>query len=168
MDEESTGIPAGTLRRLAALLYDVLLTVALLVVATFATLPLTGGEAITRATHGAWEYAYRAWLLLVAFGYFGLSWTRGRTLGLAAWRLCLVAADGAAPGWRAALLRFTIGSALACSAGLGIWWMARPPASGRAAAVLLLLPLVVNYAWLAFAGRRSLMDRLGGMRVLRR
>ena len=53
MDHESTtGAPAGLFRRLAALLYDLLLVVALAFVATFAMLPLTQGEAILTATQG--------------------------------------------------------------------------------------------------------------------
>ena len=86
MDEESAAwTPAGLPRRLAAVLYDSLLAVAIAFVATFAMLPLTGGEAILASTQGALEHAYRAVLMLVLFAYFGGCWTRsGQTLGLRA------------------------------------------------------------------------------------
>lgn len=169
MDRESAGATAGILRRLAALLYDLLLTAALLFAAGFLVLPLTGGEAVPPANQGAAAYGYRAWLLLVAFGYFGHSWTRGRTLGMAAWRLRLTTPGGGPPGWRAALLRYAIGALIACSAALGTWYLGAGgsplvAASGGA----LLLPLVANYAAIATDGaRRTLQDRLCGMRMVR-
>ncbi len=56
-------------------------------VATFALLPLSGGEAILTATQGIVGQLYHALLVLLVFGYFGLCWTRsGQTLGMRAWR----------------------------------------------------------------------------------
>ena len=69
---------AGLGRRLAALLYDALLTTALLFLGTLVLLPLTGGEAITPQDSGPWEVAYRTWLLLLALGYFCGSWLARR------------------------------------------------------------------------------------------
>lgn len=168
MDADTTSTPAGLLRRLAALLYDTLLVAALLFVATAAVLPLTGGEAITPASQGALAYLYRAWLLLVAFGYFGLSWTRGGTLGMRAWRIRLLTGTGRPPGWPAALGRFGIGALFAFGAGLGVWLILEPGVSARdALAAALCAPLAVNYLWIPFdAGRRSLQDRACGMRLL--
>ena len=70
MDEQSRlGAPAaGLLRRLAALVYDGLLLLAILFVGTLAILPLTGGEGITPAAPGLGAYlAYRGYLALRAF-----------------------------------------------------------------------------------------------------
>ena len=93
MDEESaTGTKAGLLRRLAALAYDLLLVIAVAFVATFAMLPLTGGEAILTSTQGPVGHLYHAVLLLAVFAYFGWCWTQsGQTLGMKAWRIRLEA-----------------------------------------------------------------------------
>jgi uncharacterized RDD family membrane protein YckC len=109
-------------------------------------------------------------LLLVAFGYFGLSWTRGgQTLGMRAWRIRLERADGGAPGWLDALVRFSLGTAMALLAGLGLWYLRRPGGwlAGLAAA-LLLLPPVANLFWVARdAHGRSLQDLASLTRVVR-
>lgn len=163
-------VPAGLFRRLAAQIYDGLLVVALWFIATFAVLPLTGGEAITPATQGAFDWLYRAWLLAIAFGYFGLCWVRGgQTLGLRAWRIRLVLAGGGAIGWRTAALRFATGLALLLLAVIGAWRLARPGwTASDAVALAMLLPAIANFAWIAVDGeRRSLQDRAGGMRVIR-
>lgn len=172
MDDKSrAGEPAGLLRRLSALFYDLLLVIALAFVATFAMLPLTHGEAILASTQGALAHAYRAILALVVFAYFGWCWTRGgQTLGMKAWRLELQDAAGGRFGWPAAIARFLLGAGIAFLAVLGAWHLRRPVAGLHAAgAALLLAPMVVNFAWIAFdrAGR-SLQDLAGGARVLRR
>ncbi|HXV41031.1 MAG TPA: RDD family protein [Steroidobacteraceae bacterium] len=173
MDEPSTtGAPAaGTLRRLGALAYDALLLLALLFVATLPWLPMTHGEAITPQASGWVSQLYRAWLLLVAFGYFGLSWTRGgQTLGMRAWRIGLERADGGVPGWLDALVRFTLGAAMALLAGLGLWFLRGPGWSlPDFAAALLLLPPCANLLWAACDARgRSLQDIASDTRVVRR
>lgn len=172
MDEESTtgAKAAGILRRLAALTYDALLLVALLFAATFAVLPLTHGEAITTGTQGAMAYAFRAWLLLVAFAYFGFSWTRGgQTLGMRAWGLRLVTLGRRTPGWMDAALRFATGMAATVIAGIGLWMLRKPGwSAGDAGAVLMLLPVIVNLAWAAIDRQgRSLQDLAGRLRVVR-
>ena len=173
MDEQSTmGAPAaGLLRRLAALTYDCLLLLAILFVGTLALLPLTGGEAITPASQGLGTYlAYRGYLALLALGYFGLAWTRsGQTLGMMAWRIRLVAVNGRAPGWPASTLRFATGLALAITAEYGLRLAFEPGGSAqRLAAGFLLLPLLLNFAWIAIdACGRSLQDRTCRTWILR-
>jgi len=171
MDEESTtGAPAGLIRRLAALLYDLLLVVALAFVATFAMLPLTHGEAILPSTQGAFGYAYHAALLLIVFAYFGGSWTRsGQTLGLKAWRSRLETIDGRLVTWAGAAARFALGAAIVWISLLGAWYLARPgSALGHAGAAAMLGVAVVNCGWILFdAAGRSLQDVACGTRVVR-
>ncbi len=173
MDEQSRlGAPAaGLLRRLAALVYDGLLLLAILFVGTLAILPLTGGEGITPAAPGLGAYlAYRAYLALLALGYFGLAWTRGgQTLGMMAWKIRLGAADDSAPGWPAATLRFVLGLALVVAAESGLRLALGPGGSARiVAGGFLLLPLFVNFAWIPFDARgRSLQDLASRTRILR-
>lgn len=163
-------VPAGSFRRLAALFYDFLVLVALWFIATFAVLPLTGGEALTPASLGALEWLYRAWLVAVAFGYFGLCWVRGgQTLGLRAWRSRLQSADGGTVRWPAAALRFALGLALGLLAVAGAWLLAQPGfTAADAGALALLLPALANFAWIAIDREgRSLQDMAGRMRVVR-
>src|SRR5918994_2753979 len=118
---------AGLFRRFASQVYDFMLVVALWFIATFAVLPLTGGEAITPATQGGLAWLYRGWLLAIAFGYFGLCWVRsGQTLGLRAWGSRLQPADGGAVSWRGAALRFAGGTSAIVLAIAGAWQLARP------------------------------------------
>lgn len=171
MDEQSTtGAAAGLFRRLAAMFYDLLLVIAVLAILTFALLPLSGGEAILTSSQGWLGRLYHALQLLLAFGYFGLCWTRGgQTLGMKAWRIRLERMDGRAPGWRDALLRFTTGAISVLLAVFGLWRLRAPGWSwSDLAGALLLLPLAANLSWIALGGaRRSLQDLAGGLRVVR-
>jgi len=171
MDEQSTmgAPPAGLVRRLAALLYDILLLLAVLFVGTLMLLPLTKGEGITPTAQGPGIYfGFRAYLALLALGYFGLSWTRtGQTLGMKAWRIRLESGDGRTLGWRPALSRFAFGLALAIGAELGLRLAHEPGWSTRDLVAGVLLPFAVNYAWIAFDDRgRSLQDLVCRSRVV--
>jgi uncharacterized RDD family membrane protein YckC len=172
MDSKSTvGTRAGLRRRLSALFYDLLLVIALAFVATFAMLPLTHGEAILPSTHGALAHAYHAALVLVVFAYFGWCWTQsGQTLGMKAWRLELQDAAGQRLRWPGAIARFLLGTGIALLAMLGAWYLRRPADWLHAAgAIVLLAPLVLNFAWIPFDGAgRSLQDFAGNARVRRR
>lgn len=136
-------VPAGLLRRLGALLYDGLLLLALLMVATAAFLPLTGGEAVDPRTHPVLELVYRGILLGIVYAFFGLFWTRrGQTLGMASWRLRVEREDGTPLGWADTARR------LAC-------------------ALLSWLPLGLGYLWiLVDPERRAWHDRLSRTRVV--
>lgn len=171
MDGQSTtGAPAGLFRRLAAMSYDLLLMVALWFVATFAMLPLTGGEAILASSQGLLGHLYHALLLLLAVAYFGLCWTRGgQTLGMRAWQIRLERMDGRSPGWGDALIRLTCGAGSILLAVFGLWRLRMPgwPWSDLAG-VSLLLPLAANLSWIALGGAgQSLQDLVGGLRVVR-
>jgi uncharacterized RDD family membrane protein YckC len=170
MDEQSASAPASLFRRMAALFYDLLLIAALLLVLTFALLPLTAGEAILTSTHGLIGRFYHALQLLLAFGYFGICWTRGgQTVGMKAWRIRIETADGRPPNWADAIVRFTIGATLLLLAVIGIWQLQTPGWNlADLAAVLLLLPAPANLAWVLFDREgRSLQDLAGQLRLLR-
>jgi len=170
MDEQSASAPANLFRRMAALFYDLLLVAALLLVLTFALLPLTAGEAILTSTHGLIGRLYHAMQLLLTFGYFGICWTHGgQTLGMRAWRIRIETVDGRPPSWADVIVRFTIGATLLLLAVIGLWQL-RTPGWNLAdlAALLLLLPAPINLAWVLLDREgRSLQDRAGQLRLLR-
>jgi uncharacterized RDD family membrane protein YckC len=135
--------PAGLLRRLGAMLYDGLLLLALLMVATALFLPLTGGEAISPRDHPLLEFVYRAVLVLLTVGFFGVFWTRrGQTLGMASWRVRVEREDGTLLDWGDTVRRL-------------------------AAALLSWLPLGLGFLWvLVDPQRRAWHDRLSRSRVV--
>ena len=108
------------MRRLAALVYDSMLLAGVLFMFTLVVSIIRGGRAVEP---GTWWFQ----LALVAIGVLFFTWFwahGGQTLGMRAWRLRIVMANGNAVGWRAALARFGAGLLAALPAGLGFWWAA--------------------------------------------
>jgi uncharacterized RDD family membrane protein YckC len=123
-DIELKSHSAGVFRRFGAALYDGLLLIGLMMVVTAVLLPLTGGEAITAADYGAWEYAYRALLIALFVGFHGLFWTRrGQTLGMAAWRLRLQRENGDSITWGDTLKRLAAACVSWAPLALGYFWI---------------------------------------------
>jgi uncharacterized RDD family membrane protein YckC len=172
MDHESTsGAPAGLLRRLAALLYDLLLMAALATVFTFAMLSLTHGEALLGSTQGLVGRLYQAAWPLVVFAYFAWCWTRsGQTLGMKAWQIRLEAEVGDRLRWSGAAQRFLLGAGLFWLTCVGAWYLWKAETSvARAGALALLAPVVFNFAWIRFDREgRSLLDVAVRTRIRRR
>jgi uncharacterized RDD family membrane protein YckC len=112
----------GLLRRLASLFYDgVLLFGVLLLAAGLVIVPymiLVDGAFPSQA------WWFRAWLVAVIGGFFAYFWTHGgQTLGMRAWRLRLVRANGEKPRPGDALLRLACATVALAPAGLGLWWV---------------------------------------------
>lgn len=124
--------PAGLIRRLAAMFYDFLLCVALMMVVT-----LVYQQGILRLIYGSdhlRELADRGALIgdpllstllvFVLFGFFAKFWTHnGQTLGMQVWGLRVQNRDGSAISLLQALLRFIIAIASWLCLGLGFLWM---------------------------------------------
>lgn len=92
------------LRRLAAALYDGLLLLALWFCVAFLVIAARSGQPIPPLT---------LWFELLLWGlgllFCGWFWTHGgQTLGLRAWRLKAVRADGGALNWRQSLARYAL------------------------------------------------------------
>lgn len=99
-------VPSGMLRRMAALLYDSLVMVAVLMAATAPFLPFLDGRVLRPEEVGALAYVYWAWEAVVIAVFLGFFWTRrGQTLGMQAWRLRVEDEMGRRLTWRRALLR---------------------------------------------------------------
>ncbi|SDI47085.1 Uncharacterized membrane protein YckC, RDD family [Pseudomonas flavescens] len=122
---------AGLGRRLAAILYDGFLCIALLIVATFVY------KLIQMAIYG--EAQLREWseagvldgdpllstlLMFTLFGFFAKFWThKGQTLGMQVWGIRVQNADGTAISLWQALLRFMIAIVSWLALGLGYLWV---------------------------------------------
>ncbi len=107
-------------RRLAAVIYDSLLLIGVLVAASglaMGVIALVAGSGESVKAGGALTSNpfFRTYLLLVCFLFYGGFWVSGgQTLGLRAWRLRLQQRDGRNIRWQQALLRFLSG---------GLWLM---------------------------------------------
>lgn len=105
-------------RRLGAMLYDGLLVLALLFLATLPFVAVRGGEPVE-----AGDPLYRLVMFLVAWLFYAIFWSRyGRTLGLQSWRLRIETPEGRKPTFAAASLRFLAAIVSWLPLGLGIWW----------------------------------------------
>lgn len=97
------------------MIYDGLLVIALWMVAVaIVIIPLEG--AITPG-----NTLFQLYLLLIAWIYFAISWRKGQTLGMKAWRIRLVSQQPVI-GWVATLVRFVVAIASLFCFGLGFIW----------------------------------------------
>jgi len=101
-------------RRLAALVYDVIAVTAVVYFAAFIPVLAAGGNALAPGNP-----LFALYLLLVIFAYFAISWRRGRTLGMQAWKIEIIDKDGARPNARAVVLRFLAAGIALALGGLG-------------------------------------------------
>ncbi|MCG5541438.1 MULTISPECIES: RDD family protein [unclassified Halorhodospira] len=152
MSQTSLDAPSRVLRggrvfssfglRLGAICYDLLLVVSIVFIGSVVFLPASGGEA---PAPGTWlSVTYQVYLLALVYLFFVLFWTRGgRTLGMLAWRLRVVNAEGLPPTLRQASVRF---------AAAGLSWAL----------------LGLGFVWALFDGQhRALHDRLAGTWLIR-
>ena len=108
--------PPGFLRRMASALYDLLLLVALLLVATFPFLAIVGGD----ASHGWKRHLLQLYVLFVAGSYFVGFWTHGgQTLAMKTWRVRIERADGGPLTRARAVHRFLLSVLSFFALGLG-------------------------------------------------
>ncbi len=129
-EPQDTPRPAGLLRRVAAMVYDSLLLMAVGLaygaVVTLINVLVQGAPAEGEALQwGHWRLPVFIGLLTVWVGFFYYFWGRsGQTLGMRAWRLKLVDAETnrlASPGQR--LARGLIAPLSLLAGGLGYFWL---------------------------------------------
>jgi len=124
MPDLSRARAPGLLRRVATILYDLLLVSGVLVVAAalfvVPVLSLTGTDEIG----GPLRPVFQFYLLGVIILYYVYFWTAGRqTLGMRAWRTLLLRADGEPLTRIDALRRLAFATLTLLPAGLGLWWV---------------------------------------------
>jgi uncharacterized RDD family membrane protein YckC len=104
-------------RRLMIMVYDALVLLGLLIIASALALPLGGAGKVAFRDPG-----FTLWLLFACFAYFAICWRRGVTVGMRAWKTRLVSTDQQTLSWATCLLRFLVGILSVLAGGLGIWW----------------------------------------------
>lgn len=160
--------PATLRRRLAAMVYELLIVVAiaflvgLVFVLVYAA--VTGAEGALRIRGGARALLQLAVLAALAV-YFVWSWRLGRTLPMKTWSLELVGRDGRPVATRAAVVRFAVAACVFVPALVAALELRRDSASPWGWAAL--APLAVALGWsLLDRERRTLWDRISGTQLL--
>lgn len=114
-----TPVNASLLRRLGAILYDSLLVLAVLMLATIPFIAVRGGDIVEPSDN----LIYQVCMLLVTYAFFTFFWCYGgQTLGMRAWRMRLETGDGGVPTFLTASLRFFLAVVSLLPLGLGFFW----------------------------------------------
>ena len=109
----------GLLRRMAAIVYDMLLLFAILMLVGTPFVIMRGGEAVPPLT----DLFFRLTIGATIYLFFVVYWTRsGRTLGMQSWGLQLETTEGRKPTLATASLRFFAAVLSWIPAGLGFLW----------------------------------------------
>ncbi|MFG0380863.1 RDD family protein [Pseudomonas sp. zbq_18] len=122
---------AGLIRRLAAMFYDFLLSVALLMVTTLlykvVQMGIYGQEQLRQMSDAGaldGDPLLSTLLVMTLFAFFAKFWTHnGQTLGMQVWGLRIQNADGSAISLWQALLRFVVAIGSWLCLGLGFVWV---------------------------------------------
>lgn len=176
--DRTTVPPAGLLRRLASLVYESLITVALSFAVGFAFFALRGllvADAPMRVT-GAPQGILPATVLIALGFYYVWCWRRGQTLAMKTWRLRIVEARRASAGeagivgvpvsLKRAILRYALAAFVYGTALVGGVYLREHPAALEG--WLALLPLTLTLAWPLWDREgQFLHDRLAGTFLVR-
>lgn len=161
--------PLATRRaRFAALFYEALLLVAIVLIASFALTPLVSpeGAAAHRLVVPSSTGRAISFVALFALGaaYYTWTWSDGRrTLPMKTWRLALVTQDGAPLDRRRAFLRY-VAAWLGPAAALGCYVLLQPLGWGALAWPLLALNWLASFV---DPDGHFLHDRIAGSRIVR-
>lgn len=123
--------PANFIRRIAAMVYDSLLVIALLMLTTgiymYASAAILGTQeyrAIADSGANIGDPALSVILFLTLYGFFGYFWTRsGQTLGMQVWNIRIQNEDNSSITWMQALIRLLGCLASMLAFGLGYAWI---------------------------------------------
>lgn len=115
----------GFLRRLAAMVYDLVLLFGVLMLAVLVVIVPYGAVVGEFPHQELWHrFALQLYLMAVIGLYFVFFWVRGgQTLGMRSWRLRLLNDDGSPLHPRAAVLRLVWAVLTIVPLGVGFFWM---------------------------------------------
>ena len=130
-DISSQFLPATFIKRLMAIIYDLLLLTAILfaagiLIATITTFIVNDGNAITEdhPFFQLYQVYLLVWLFIVSFIFFGWFWTHGgQTLGMKTWKMRLITLDGNTISWKQAGIRFLAAIFSWLFFGIGFLWI---------------------------------------------
>ena len=150
-------------RRVAALPYEALLLLALIV---FVSFPAAGLQGAT--LYGIPHLIFQAYLLLVSASYFTWFWRHGgQTLAMKTWRFRVVDHYGRKLKLARALARFVLASIFYGPACVGVVLLFFPDRISRVIAMWTFLPMVATLLWARFdADGQFLHDRMAGTRLV--
>jgi uncharacterized RDD family membrane protein YckC len=160
--------PATLRRRLAAMVYELLIVVAITFLVGLAFVlayAAVTGESGPLRIRGPGRLLLQISVLAVLGAYFVWFWQLGRTLPMKTWDLQLTGSDGRPVSARAALVRFLVAAAVFVPALVGVLELRqdRSALPGWAA----LLPLLAAVGWVAIdRDRQPLWDRIAGTRLV--
>ncbi len=116
--DKYTPVYCSLWRRLLSTIYDGVVILGLLMIASAIALPI--GNSSKFALRDFW---FTAWLTLVCFAYLGACWHyAGMTVGMRAWRLQLITADKEMISWPMCFIRFGTAIVSLGLFGAGFLW----------------------------------------------
>ena len=150
-------------RRLATLLYEALLLLALIVIASFPAAGLKGAT-----LYGIPHLIFQAYLLFVSASYFTWFWRHGgQTLAMKTWRFRVVDFQGHKLNLARALARFVLALFFYGPACVGVMLLFFPDRISRVIIMWTFLPMVATLLWARFdADGQFLHDRMAGTRLV--
>ena len=150
-------------RRIAALPYEGMLLLALIVIAAF---PVAGLKGATLS--GTPHVMFQTYLFGVTAAYFTWCWRHGgQTLAMKTWRFRVVDATGGALSFKRALSRFIFGMVFYGPACVGMALLFFPDRVSRVITMWAFLPLAATILWARHdADHQFLHDRLAGTRLI--
>ncbi len=108
----TTDIPCPLWRRLLALVYDLLIVAAIVMVVGLLCQLATGGRLISTGASTSVPIWYQALQGVVVAAYFISAWRRGgQTVGMRPWRIRVTDLAGGTPSWRQCFIRLIVASA---------------------------------------------------------
>src|SRR5690554_4989082 len=130
-DAEQLLPPATALKRALAIIYDGLISIAVLLVATWIYTMIAGWitgwdkyEQMAEAGQLSGDPGLTFVLFLVLYLFFAYFWTRiGQTLGMQVWRVRIENLDGTSVSWTQALIRYVTAAIIVFLSILGAYYL---------------------------------------------
>ena len=130
-DAEELFPPATALKRSLAIIYDGLISIAVLLVATWGYTMVAGWitgwdryEQMAESGQLSGDPGLTFTLFLVLYLFFGYFWTRiGQTLGMQVWRVRIENLDGTSVSWTQALIRYVTAAIIVFLSILGAYYL---------------------------------------------